>query len=67
MTVKEKRISIQDNFLEEIKKSKKTIEIFLINGLILKCKIINSDNFSLLIDLKNKKALIYKHSIAYIK
>ena len=67
MTVKEKRISIQDNFLEEIKKSKKTKEIFLINGLILKCKIINSDNFSLLIDLKNKKALIYKHSIAYIK
>ena len=67
MTVKEKRISIQDNFLEEIKKSKKTIEIFLINGLIFKCKIINSDNFSLLIDLKNKKALIYKHSIAYIK
>ena len=67
MTVKEKRISIQDNFLEEIRKSKKTIEIFLINGLILKCKIINSDNFSLLIDIKNKKALIYKHSIAYIK
>ena len=67
MIVKEKRISIQDNFLEEIKKSKKTIEIFLINGLILKCKIINLDNFSLLIDLKNKKALIYKHSIAYIK
>ena len=67
MTVKEKKISIQDNFLEEIKKSKKTIEIFLINGLILKCKIINSDNFSLLIDLNNKKALIYKHSIAYIK
>ena len=67
MTVKEKRISIQDNFLEEIKKSRKTIEIFLINGLILKCKIINLDNFSLLIDLKNKKALIYKHSIAYIK
>jgi host factor-I protein len=67
MIVKEKRISIQDSFLEEIKKSKKTIEIFLINGLILKCKIISLDNFSLLIDLKNKKALIYKHSIAYIK
>ena len=67
MIVKEKKISIQDNFLEEIKKSKKTIEIFLINGLILKCKVINSDNFSLLIDLNNKKALIYKHSIAYIK
>ena len=67
MIIKEKRISIQDNYLDDIRKSKKSVEIFLINGLILKCKIINSDNFSLLIDLKNKKALIYKHSIAYIK
>ena len=67
MIVKEKRVSIQDSYLEDIRKSKKTVEIFLINGLILKCKVINSDNFSLLIDLKNKKSLIYKHSIAYIK
>ena len=67
MIIKEKRISIQDNYLDDIRKSKKSVEIFLINGLILKCKIINSDNFSLLIDLKHKKALIYKHSIAYIK
>ena len=67
MTIKVKKISLQDSFLEDIKKSKKTIEIFLSNGLILKCKIINSDNFCLLIDLNNKKSLIYKHSIAYIK
>ena len=67
MIIKEKRISLQDNYLDDIKKNKKTVEIFLINGIILKCKIINLDNFSLLIDLKNKKALIYKHSIAYIK
>ena len=67
MIVKEKRVSIQDSYLDDIRKSKKTVEIFLINGLILKCKVINSDNFSLLIDLKNKKSLIYKHSIAYIK
>ena len=25
------------------------------------------DNFSLLIEINNKKSLIYKHSIAYIK
>ena len=67
MIIKEKKISVQDAYLDDVKKSKKLIEIFLVNGLILKCKIIKSDNFSLLIDLKNKKALIYKHSIAYIK
>ena len=67
MNVKEKKISVQDSYLNDAKKDKRSIEIFLINGLILKCKILKLDNFSLLIDLRNKKALIYKHSIAYIK
>ena len=67
MNPKEKKLTVQDIFLEEAKKSKKYIEIFLINGLILKCRLVKSDNFSLLIDLNNKKSLIYKHSIAYIK
>ena len=31
------------------------------------CKILNIDNFSILVDINNKKSLIYKHSIAYIK
>ena len=52
---------------ESIKEAKKVVEIHLINGVILKCKILNMDNFSLLVDLNNKKSLIYKHSIAYIK
>ena len=60
-------LPIQNIFLENIKETKKVIEIHLINGVILKCKILNMDNFSLLVDLNNKKSLIYKHSIAYIK
>ena len=57
----------QDIFLNDLKISKKAIEIHLLNGIILKCKIINTDNFSLIVDINNKKSLIYKHSIAYIK
>ena len=67
MTIKDRKISVQDLYLEEVKNSNKVVEVFLINGLILKCKIIKLDNFSLLIDLNKKKSLIYKHSIAYIK
>ena len=67
MVIKEKKLSVQDIYLDEIKQSKKNVEVFLINGLILNCKILKSDNFSLLIDFHNKKSLIYKHSIAYIK
>ena len=62
-----KVLSIQNTFLESIKESKKVIEIHLINGVLLKCKVLNVDNFSLLVEINSKKSLIYKHSIAYIK
>ena len=67
MSKQDKLLPIQNVFLENIKETKKVIEIHLINGLLLKCKILNMDNFSLLVDLNNKKSLIYNHSIAYIK
>ena len=67
MNKHDKILPIQNTFLENIKESKKVVEIHLINGILLKCKILNMDNFSLLVELNNKKSLIYKHSIAYIK
>ena len=67
MTKQEKILKTQDIFLENIKKSKKFVEINLVNGIILKGKILGMENFSLLVEINNKKSLIYKHSIAYIK
>ena len=67
MNKKDKLLPIQNVFLENIKESKKVVEIHLINGILLKCKILNIDNFSLLVEINSKKSLIYKHSIAYIK
>ena len=67
MINKKKTVLVQDIFLEDTIKSNKTIEINLVNGLIIKCKVINCDNFSILVIINSKKALIYKHSIAYIK
>ena len=67
MSKQDKTLPIQNVFLDNAKVSKKLVEIHLINGILLKCKILNADNFSLLVDLNNKKSLVYKHSIAYIK
>ena len=67
MSKNDKILPIQNTFLESIKESKKVVEIHLINGVLLKCKILNVDNFSLLVEINSKKSLIYKHSIAYIK
>ena len=67
MSKNNKILPIQNTFLENIKVSKKIVEIHLINGILLKCKILNVDNFSLLVEINSKSSLIYKHSIAYIK
>ena len=67
MNNSDKVLPIQNSFLENIRNSKKLVEIHLINGVLLKCKVLQVDNFSLLVDISNKKSLIYKHSIAYIK
>ena len=67
MSKQDKLLPVQNVFLENLKETKKVVEIQLINGILLKCKILNMDNFSLLVDINNKKSLIYKHSIAYIK
>tara|TARA_B100000900_G_C19983118_1_gene474614 strand:- start:239 stop:442 length:204 start_codon:yes stop_codon:yes gene_type:complete len=67
MSKEDKVLPVQNLFLDKLKDSKKVVEIHLINGILLKCKILKVDNFSLLVDINNKNALIYKHSIAYIK
>ena len=67
MSKQDKLLPVQNVFLENLKETKKVVEIQLINGILLKCKILNMDNFSLLVDINNRKSLIYKHSIAYIK
>lgn len=67
MSKQDKILPIQNVFLENLKETKKLVEIHLINGILLKCKILNIDNFSLLVEINNKKTLIYKHSVAYIK
>ena len=67
MSKQDKLLPIQNVFLENIKDTKKVIEIHLVNGILLRCKILNFDNFSLLVDFNKKKSLIYKHAIAYIR
>ena len=58
--------SLQDKYLNDLKVNKKTIDVNLVNGLILTCKLEKFDNFSLLISYNNNSTLVYKHAISYI-
>ena len=58
--------SLQDKYLNDLKVNKKTIDVNLVNGLILTCKLEKFDNFSLLINYNSNSTLVYKHAISYI-
>lgn len=58
--------SLQDKFLNDLINDKKTLDINLINGLVLSCKLEKFDNFSLLINYNKISTLVYKHSISFI-
>ena len=57
---------MQDAFLNTVRKEKKEITIFLINGVRVKGKVKSFDNFTILIDGENKQNLVYKHAISTI-
>jgi RNA chaperone Hfq len=58
--------NLQDKYLNELVANKKIVEVNLINGLILICKIEKFDNFSLQINYNKSTTLVYKHAISYI-
>ncbi|WP_202859757.1 RNA chaperone Hfq [Tepidanaerobacter syntrophicus] len=51
-------------FLDEIKKKQLQITIYLANGVPVKGKIIDFDNFTVLVDCGDKSQMIYKSAIS---
>ena len=59
-------MDLQNEFLEEIKKSNKIVKIFLIKGVPLLGTIEGYDQFSIIIKVNGKQQTIYKHAISTI-
>ena len=65
MTTGNKGINLQDTFLNQIRKDKIPVVIYLTNGVRLKGLIKGFDNFVILLKEHNL-VLIYKHSVSSI-
>ncbi len=59
-------LNLQDTFLNQARKEKVTVTIFLINGYQLKGSIKSFDNFTLLLEVDGKQQLIYKHAVSTV-
>ena len=62
----DKKESLQDSFLNGVRKDKNPVTVFLVNGVKLQGVITWFDNFSVLLRREGTVQLVYKHAISTI-
>ncbi len=58
--------NVQDVFLNNVRKNKNPVTVFLVNGVKLQGVITWFDNFSVLLRRESHAQLVYKHAISTI-
>ena len=60
------QFNLQDAFLNQVRKEKILVTIFLINGFQLKGLVKGFDNFTVIVELEGRQQLVYKHAISTV-
>lgn len=60
------QINLQDVFLNQVRKEKIVITIFLVSGFQIKGLVTGFDNYTVVMDCDGKQELIYKHAVSTI-
>lgn len=60
------QINLQDVFLNQVRKEKQAITIFLLSGFQIRGYVTGFDNYTVVLDCEGKQELIYKHAISTI-
>lgn len=66
MSTFEKQNNLQDIFLNQVRKTKAPVTLFLVNGVKLQGIVTWFDNFSVLLRRDNHSQLVYKHAISTV-
>ena len=59
-------VNIQNNFFNELRKSKNTITMFLTNGVKVDGVIESFDQYTVVINVRGKQQLVFKHAISTV-
>ena len=62
----QKTQNLQDMFLNQARKEKLAVTMFLMNGFQLRGVIRGFDGFTVIIDSEGKQQMIYKHAISTV-
>lgn len=60
------QLNLQDAFLNQVRKDKIPVTIYLVNGFQIKGLVKGFDNFTVIIEMDQKQQLIYKHAISTV-
>lgn len=61
-----KAINLQDLLLNQLRKDKVLVTVFLISGFQIKGTVRGFDNFIVLLEVEGKQQMVYKHAISTI-
>lgn len=60
------QINLQDAFLNQVRKEKTPVTIYLVNGFQIKGMVKGFDNFTVVVEMEQKQQLVYKHAISTV-
>ena len=62
----QKPLNLQETFLNQVRKGKIPVTVFLVNGFQIKGLVTGFDSFTVVLDSEGRQQLIYKHAISTI-
>jgi host factor-I protein len=60
------QFNLQDAFLNQVRKDKILVTIFLVNGFQIKGLVKGFDNFTVIVEMDGRQQLVYKHAISTV-
>ena len=60
------QFNLQDAFLNQVRKDKILVTIYLVNGFQIKGLVKGFDNFTVVVELDGRQQLVYKHAISTV-
>ena len=59
-------LNLQDSFLNEARKKRAPLTVFLVNGFQMRGTVMGFDSFTVLLESEGRQQMVYKHAISTI-
>lgn len=60
----QKRMDLQEQFLDQARRDRTGLTVFLMNGFQMRGVVTGYDDFTVVLDCEGKQELVYKHAIS---